>query len=136
MSVECCLLSYPSLARKYCYIYYKKWLKIWVFISNMIYMYPLSNKLFAVNVQTKFFKYIRKICSGAFNQYLNINIRSITQSYTYHFVTYGTKPKQICHQILLFVYCTIFWIPMISASMPIVSLYTQMDVHFKIGVSN
>ena len=38
----------------------------------MIYIYPLSNKLFAVNVQTKFLKYIRKICSGAFNQYLNI----------------------------------------------------------------
>ena len=102
----------------------------------MIYMYTLSNKLFAVNVQTKFLKYIRKICSGAFNQYLNINIRSITQSHTNQFVTYGTKPEQICHQILLVVYNTIIWIPMISASMQIVSLYTQMDVHFKIGVSN
>ena len=102
----------------------------------MIYMYPLSNMLFAVNVQTKFLKYICKICSGAFNQYPNINIRSITQSHTNHFVTYGTKSEQICHQILLVVYCTIIWILMISASMPIVSLYTQMDVHFKIGVSN
>ena len=102
----------------------------------MIYIYPLSSKLFAVNVQTKFLKYIRKICSRAFNQYLNINIRSITQGHMNHFITYGTKPEQICHQILLFVYCAIIWIPMISASMPIVSLYTQMDVHFKIGVSN
>ena len=102
----------------------------------MIFMYPLSNKLFAVNLQTKFLKYIRKICSGAFNQYLNTNIRSITQSHTKYFVTYGTKPEQICHQIRLVVYCAIIWIPMISASMPIVSLYTQMDVHIKIGVSN
>ena len=27
-------------------------------------------------------------------------IRSITQSHTKHFVTYGTKPEHICHQIL------------------------------------
>ena len=36
----------------------------------MMYMYPFSNKLFAVNVQTNFLKYICKIYSGAFNQYL------------------------------------------------------------------